>query len=228
MKVSTQRKKKTYDYLQKKGHWCEASAWKEAMRIGPPKLTGGEAWTRMEEKFLPQEFLDELDAADFEIEPFEPPEPNFPPPTNELTPAELEHLKKVSGGEVDLRADLEWAYSNHLNQDLSAVDAPTPGAWSLVVFAKMNPTKFMELAIKLLSTKKTTESEDRWNDKCPEVLDLVEKLLDEERQEREERKKVIIAASRYGPEVLEMAKELLDEERQKRHNRTPQSDVSSI
>ena len=207
MKVSSTRKKSVYDHLQRHGHWCEASAWKEALRKGPPKLTGDEAWSAMEEKFLPQEFLDELDTIDEKVEPYEPPEPNLPPPTPDLSEAELEHLKSVSGGEVDLRSDLEWAYSNHLNADLSAVDAPTPGAWSLVVFAKMNPTKFMELAIKLLSTKKATGSEDRWGDNGPEVLELVDKLLAEAKQEREER-------------------EL--QERQKSHNRTPWSDVSSI
>ena len=186
MKVSSTRKKSVYDHLQRHGHWCEASSWKEALRKGPPKLTGDEAWTQMEEKFLPPEFLVTLDTIDDAVEPFEPPEPqepSYPSPTTDLTEEEVEHLTEASGGEVDLRSDLEWAYSNHLSADLSAVDAPTPGAWGLVKFAGANPTKFMELAIKLLSTKKTTDSEDRWGDNCPEVLELLEKLLDEERLE---------------------------------------------
>ena len=178
MKLTAQRKKAVYDRMIRSGNWAESRIWKESVRTGPPKLTGDEAWTRMEQKFLPKEFLDELDLADAMAEDSDeyPAEPPIPP-SPELTEEEVQHLIKVSGGEVDMRADLEWAYSHHLYADLSATDAPTAGAWNLIEFAKANRTKFMELAIKLLSTKKTTDAEDRWGDNCPEVLDLVDKLL---------------------------------------------------
>lgn len=187
----TKRRKHAFNRLARKlGVLIEADDYKEQLR--EDGLSNQEAYELAEEKYFPKDWFKGMEHSASEKNEIKERAARLVTVDREveeedLSDAELEHLKDVSGGEVDLRADLEWAYSNHLNADLSAVDAPSPGAWSLVVFAKMNPTKFMELAIKLLSTKKTTDSEDRWNDKCPEVLELVEKLLDEERQISKER-----------------------------------------
>ena len=72
------------------------------------------------------------------------------------TAAEMDELvARCDGDQVDLGRDLTWAYQN-LGKRIGTVrpaDAPSPGAWTQLHFARQNPNKFIETVNKILGKR---------------------------------------------------------------------------
>ena len=86
----------------------------------------------------------------------EPAETTTVPDENPTTAAEMDALVARCDGEpIDLERDLTWSYQN-LGKRIGTVrpaDAPSPGAWTQLHFARQNQNKFIETVNRILGKR---------------------------------------------------------------------------
>lgn len=99
--------------------------------------------------------------------------------------AELDELQTLTGDkDVDFEADLLWAYRNlgKRKGTVRPLDAPSPGAWTLLDYSHKNRTKFIEAVMKHLGKRVVEKRKNRQDDSMEqyEMLAQFEKLLAEQ------------------------------------------------
>lgn len=83
------------------------------------------------------------------------------------------------GKPVSPRQAVEWAFENLCVDDVKPGDAPSPGAWALLIGARqsgLSLKQFFDTWAKLLPTKTQIEQQDRFTDDGSVVLDLIDKV----------------------------------------------------
>ena len=96
----------------------------------------------------------------------------------------IDELGEYDINESDLPEDIAWVFHN-LHKCKGEVDewlvvpdqAPTPGAWSMVVWAVGNQTKFMELVIREQMKINTNKDEDKTMKATNHTIDQIEEML---------------------------------------------------
>ena len=111
---------------------------------------------------------------------------------NEMAPAVLQReqldlldqLGEYDIKESDLPNDIAWVFHNlhkckgDLDEWLVVPDnAPTPGAWSMIVWAVGNQTKFMELVIREQMKINTNKDEDKTMKATEHTIQQIEEML---------------------------------------------------
>jgi hypothetical protein len=102
------------------------------------------------------DFLFEPDAPD-ESDTIEPPQPITK--TNSDPKGIVQLMEMDAASEDDVEAgvsdrDVNWVYHNVQRANVTIADAPSPGAWGLLQFARANPTEFYKTHVgKVLSRK---------------------------------------------------------------------------
>lgn len=96
----------------------------------------------------------------------------------------LDQLGEYDIKESDLPKDIAWVFHNlhkckgDLDEWLVVPDnAPTPGAWSMVVWAVGNQTKFMELVIREQMKINTNKDEDKTMKATEHTIEQIEEML---------------------------------------------------
>lgn len=96
----------------------------------------------------------------------------------------IDELGEYDINESDLPEDIAWVFHNlhkckgELDEWLVVPDqAPTPGAWSMVVWAVGNQTKFMELVIREQMKINTNKDEDKTMKATNHTIDQIEEML---------------------------------------------------
>ena len=139
--------------LEREGRWSEASLWKDqhiASLRGegmPRKEAQQAAWEALEKRFPPVE-------SEEESSPLEA----FPEGLADLPDSSTEDFVK----------DALWVYSRLGMANVKPSDAPSPGAWSLLRWAKRNEDRFFEVIMpKVMAAKnriKEAEEEETLDD----------------------------------------------------------------
>lgn len=151
--------------LQNEGLWEQALAFKESLRQSGQ--SNDVSFAAMLQLFSPLPEKPDADWNGFnDIEPAQTPE----------EAAELaELIARCEGQSVDLRIDIEWAYLNSNEPNLSPSDAPTPGAWTWLQFSKQNRGKFIEIGTKYLHQVQE-ESSGTWKTDGDRIIKVIEKI----------------------------------------------------
>ena len=112
-------------------------------------------------------------------------EQQFPPLEAESTgseegayPADLIETGEL--GSSDFHGDAKWVYQHIALADVKPGDAPTPGAWALLKWAKRNEDRFFEQVMPKANAAK--QSRDPFSDELdyPDPsMELIQKTLDE-------------------------------------------------
>lgn len=96
----------------------------------------------------------------------------------------LDQLGEYDISESDLPKDIAWVFHNlhKCKGDLDEWlvrpdDAPTPGAWSMVVWAVGNQTKFMELVIREQMKINSGKEEDKGMKATQHTIEQIEEML---------------------------------------------------
>lgn len=96
----------------------------------------------------------------------------------------IDELGEYDINESDLPEDIAWVFHNlhkckgEIDEWLVVPDqAPTPGAWSMVVWAVGNQTKFMELVIREQMKINTNKDEDKTMKATNHTIDQIEEML---------------------------------------------------
>ena len=185
------------DRLRREGRWAEASKFKDAVvkelrAQGMKKIEAvEEAWRRMAEQF-PSLKPDSDPRPGPGVDGGHPTGPQGEPPGDGgddegvlLDPAEERESP-------DLVRDTLWAYENLENRQAKPDQAPGPGAWSLLRWAREYRSRFFEVFLpKALAAKGRKEDDER---KIPEeersieaIREVLQTLLkDADRQPAEE------------------------------------------
>jgi hypothetical protein len=118
------------DRLRREGRWDEASAFRDAerQRLKGEGLSRQEAaersWGAMIEKYPP----------------LRPPEPAEPQDTGEFFPIGDQSTP-------NLGRDILWCYAHMDHRKATPSDAPSAGAWHLLVWARENRSRFFEMLL---------------------------------------------------------------------------------
>lgn len=85
-------------------------------------------------------------------------------------------------GKTGIREAVEWAFENIDVQDVGPLDAPSPGAWSLLRWVRRAPAAnqgafYTTFVRPLLPTKSQLDMEDPFADDGRSVLSTIERLL---------------------------------------------------
>ena len=96
----------------------------------------------------------------------------------------MDELGEYDINESDLPEDIAWVFHNlhkckgELDEWLVVPDqAPTPGAWSMLVWAVGNQTKFMELVIREQMKINTNKDEDKTMKATNHTIEQIEEML---------------------------------------------------
>jgi hypothetical protein len=104
-----------------------------------------------------------------------------PPPEDADALQDL--LAQTEGEPTNFTADVRWAYYRVEDQRASPADAPSPGAWSLLHWARSNRAKFLgDLVLKVLSKAEAEEEARKEKDgedceELDEIDDIYQTLL---------------------------------------------------
>ncbi len=97
----------------------------------------------------------------------------------EATTEELP-LSAFGGKSASMRKAVEWVFE-HLGVRTKAADAPSPGAWALLQWAKKTSANtqrfYSDFVSKLLPSRSTLEVEERRRDSGDDVMRTIEYLL---------------------------------------------------
>ena len=130
--------------LQAEGRWDEATVYRSKLRkeqkaAGKTKAEANEvAWAAMIEEFPPL------------------PEPAADPHTDEIAGGEdmSQLLSRTAEDIVDLPRDILWVYGRLADKSTKPQDAPSSGAWDLLVWSRRYRSRFFEnLLPKALAAK---------------------------------------------------------------------------
>ncbi len=151
--------------LEREGRWDEASRFKDE-HIAKLRAEGKNrkeaqqaAWEALEQQFPP-----------LEAEPAGSEEGAYP--------ADLIETGALASN--DFHDDARWVYHNIAVADVKPEDAPTPGAWALLKWAKRNEDRFFEQVMPKANAAK--QSHDPFYDELDypdHSLELARKTLDE-------------------------------------------------
>lgn len=128
--------------LQASGLWDQVSVYRTERRIryrdvGLTKKEAKEkSWADMQSKYPPPG-----------VEPVEPPDIEMPEPVLPEPEDDIVHIAATLGS-MDVARDVEWAYNNLNDQRVRADQAPSGGAWSMLLYAREARHKFLELVAK--------------------------------------------------------------------------------
>jgi hypothetical protein len=161
--------------LRREGRWEEASAFKEVQRQAlraqgtPRSKANDQAWVNTIEKFSPSPLAEgSLDSAD----------------PQGFDEAEIERLMlRADGAATDLTRDVEWAYANAENKAVRPGDAPSPGAWSMLQFAKRDPGKFYSQLLPKVATPNKRADDKQVDPALTMVRGLIDDFIDGLRQD---------------------------------------------
>ncbi|MFA7176718.1 MAG: hypothetical protein WC114_05685 [Smithellaceae bacterium] len=169
------------DRLRREGRWAEASAFKdevirEMRSFGHDRISAKEkGWEEMERLFppLPPAAEEEDDPA--AEEGFE----EFPAVDEEAVEAMLDRADKGVSA-VDLFGDIRWVYSQLENKRVQPAQAPSAGAWSLLLWARKYQSRFFEqlLPKALAKSPEDDEGVKREKRRVEEIEAMLEKLLE--------------------------------------------------
>ena len=171
--------------LQADGRWTQARIWRLEMKqrhitLGMDKIQANDlSWLQMISKFPPEG----VTPADIGDQPIEEESPEKPPAADVRTQTELDELEW--SGSVDLVSDTLWVYECLGSTKVTPLDAPSPGAWHLLEWAKRNRNHFFErLLLKAMSVKEKASGGEEEELKRAERMKLEElekviKQLDE-------------------------------------------------
>jgi hypothetical protein len=137
----TESKITATDRLRKEGRWEEASLWRDKKR----KQLKTEGQTRTEANDASWQAMIE----------------QFPPlPAAPEEPSEAVELLDMGNydDQPDLSRDVLWTYENLARKDVTAVDAPSLGAWDLLQWARKNRNLFFERVLPKAMTAKEKKS----------------------------------------------------------------------
>jgi hypothetical protein len=136
--------------LVREGRWEEASAFRDRVRAQlraegkNRRQAAEEAWQAMLEAFPP-------DTA---------PATAVDSPSTDNTNTDEMIPQSVVDGSPDFVGDILWVYSNLEAKRVTFADAPTPGAWNLLKWAREYRNRFFEqLVPKAIASKQQQESE---------------------------------------------------------------------
>ncbi len=159
--------------LEREGRWDEASRFKdehisELRAEGKPRKEAQQAaWEALEKQFPP-----------LEAEPAGSEEGAYP--------ADLTETGAL--GSSDFHDDAKWVYQHIAVADVKPEDAPTPGAWALLKWAKRNEDRFFEQVMPKANAAK--QNHDPFSDDLDypdHSMELIQKALDEVVNSWEER-----------------------------------------
>jgi hypothetical protein len=144
----TESKITATDRLRKEGRWEEASLWRDKKRKtlreeGQPRTEANDAsWQAMIEQFPPL-------------------------PATLEEPSEAVELLDLGNydDQPDLSRDVLWTYENLARKDVTAVDAPSLGAWDLLQWARKNRNLFFE---RVLPKAMTAREKQRYEQEVEE------------------------------------------------------------
>lgn len=158
--------------LQREGRWKEAVKRRENLKkLG---MSAANAWKTI--------------AAEF---PIEPSAETVPAKASAKAPTKGGAAPRRAGGlqkadfpglaTVNIRQDVYWVYNNIDVTDVTAKDAPSPGAWSMREWARHSGMQrnefYRNFCAKLLPSKKEMEEEDRLSDDGRDVRNTIDQLL---------------------------------------------------
>ena len=151
--------------LEREGRWDEASRFKDE-HIAKLRAEGKNrkeaqqaAWEALERQFPPSE-----------VKPVGSEEGAYP--------ADL--IETGALGSSDFHGDAKWVYQHIAVADVKPEDAPTPGAWALLKWAKRNEDRFFEQVMPKANAAKQSHDpfSDELNSPDPS-LELIQATLDE-------------------------------------------------
>ncbi len=151
--------------LRKECRWDEASRFKDEhiakLRAeGKPRKEAQQAaWEALEKQYPP-----------LEAEPAGSEEGAYPP----------DLIETGALGSSDFHDDARWVYQHIAVADVKPEDAPTPGAWALLKWAKRNEDRFFEQVMPKANAAK--QSHDPFFDDLDypdHSMELIQKALDE-------------------------------------------------
>jgi hypothetical protein len=80
------------------------------------------------------------------------------------------------GRKTNEDSSIRWAFENLMVMDVSPADAPSAGAWGLLLWARSNPDDFYRLWTRILPNKAQIEQRSRFNATGSTDLELVERF----------------------------------------------------
>ena len=160
--------------LRREGRWDEASRFKDdwiaqlRSKGKPRKEAQQAAWEAMERRFPPQETAESASTVQEELD------------------TELKELTDLAS--PSFLADAGWVYQRLSVKGVKPEDAPSPGAWALLQWAKLNQNRFFEHVMpKVVSSKKKMAMEA--SEELPEELKFdtseIERMLEDHQLQRE-------------------------------------------
>lgn len=155
--------------LQKAGLWDEASAYRTERRIqyrnsGMAKHEASKkAWEDMLSKYPPPG-----------VEPVEPPDIKIPESEPELE----EGFVHIPATDMDVSRDIAWAYEHLGNEKVRADQAPSAGAWNMLIYGREARHKFIELVTKYdLSARNEDDEAGVFEAEAADHTKMIEKML---------------------------------------------------
>jgi hypothetical protein len=86
-------------------------------------------------------------------------------------------------GKIDTIADINWIYNHLMVADVTADDAPSPGAWAHLQYHRSTPeamTDFFTKVYPRLIPAKSQKLQDKFHDDGRTTFDLLDRLLAED------------------------------------------------
>lgn len=168
------------DRLRREGRWAEASAFKdevirEMRSFGHDRISAKEkGWEEMERLFPPLPPAVEEEGPEAEEGSEE-----FPAVDEEAVEAMLDRADKGVSA-VDLFGDIRWVYSQLENKRVRPDQAPSAGAWSLLLWARKYQSRFFEQLLPKALAKSPDDDEGvkREKRRVEEIEAMLEKLLE--------------------------------------------------
>lgn len=139
--------------LQAQGLWDEASVYRTERRIQyrnaglTKKEAGDKAWDDMRLKYPPPG-----------VDPVEPPDIEIAEPDPEPE-EDIVHIAATKGS-MNVARDVEWAYNNLNDKHVRADQAPSAGAWNMLIYGREARHKFIELVARYDSQKQKEQKKE--------------------------------------------------------------------